>query len=93
MIFEGSAADAARRYPSRLNIAATIVLATRADASVTVVECPPDQRREITLSASGAFGEFTASMWPELRKDQLSHIVALSLLRALRRFQETLQIG
>ncbi|MBV9898402.1 MAG: hypothetical protein JO020_29965, partial [Chloroflexi bacterium] len=45
------------------------------------------------LSARGAFGDFTASLWPDIRADRLSHFVALSLLAALRRFQERLQIG
>jgi aspartate dehydrogenase len=92
-VFEGSAFEAAQKFPGRLNIAASVIMATGADASVTLVECPPDHRREITLSARGAFGEFTASMWPEIRADRLSHIVALSLLATLRRLGGRLLIG
>ncbi|MBV9898441.1 MAG: DUF108 domain-containing protein [Chloroflexi bacterium] len=93
VVFEGSAVEGARRFPGRLNVAATVALATGGDVSVTLLECPPDHRREITLSARGAFGDFTASLWPDIRADRLSHFVALSLLAALRRFQERLQIG
>jgi aspartate dehydrogenase len=94
VIFQGSAVEAARQFPGRLNIAATAALALGAfDASVTLIECPPDDRHEIVLSARGAFGEFTASLWPDVRADRLRHIVALSLLARVRRMQADLQIG
>jgi aspartate dehydrogenase len=79
--FSGPASEGALRFPSRLNVAATVALALGGDASVTLSH---GSRREITLTARGAFGEFTASIRPEPRKDQLSHIVALSLLATLR---------
>ena len=89
-VFDGSAVEGAHRFPSRLNVAATSALAIGADLPVILIG---GARREITLTAQGAFGEFTASMWPEPRKEQLSHIVALSVLATLRRLGQPLQIG
>jgi aspartate dehydrogenase len=90
VVYEGSALEGGQRFPSRLNVAATTALAISADLPVVLTG---GDRREITLSARGAFGEFTASMWPQPRKDRLTHIVALSLLATLRRRYQPVQIG
>jgi len=87
-VFRGSAFDAARHFPDRLNVAATTIPATAADVGVTLDR---GQDRAVELSACGRFGDFTACLQP--RSDQLSHIVALSLLAAVRRLQEPLQVG
>jgi aspartate dehydrogenase len=88
--FRGSAVDGAREFPSRLNVAATAMLAARTDVGVTLER---GQSRAIELTARGTFGEFVACMQPRPRPDQLSHIVALSLLAAVRRLQQPLQVG
>jgi aspartate dehydrogenase len=93
-VFHGSALEAAGALPDRLNIAATAALAVGLDAEMTVsLEQAVADVRTIELSARGAFGEFSARIQPRPRADQLSHIVALSLLAALRRLQQSLWIG
>jgi len=89
-VFRGSAFDAARHFPDRLNVAATTIPATAADVGVTLDR---GQDRAVELSACGRFGDFTACLQPQPRSDQLSHIVALSLLAAVRRLQEPPQVG
>jgi aspartate dehydrogenase len=92
-VYVGSALAGASQFPDRLNVAATAALAAQADMPVTLVEEPGEGRREIELTARGVFGEFRARMQPRPRTDQLSHIVALSLLATLRRLHQPLRIG
>jgi len=92
-VYVGSALAGASQFPGRLNVAVTAALVARADVPVTLVEEPGEGRHEIELTARGVFGEFCARMHPRPRVDQLSHIVALSLLATLRRLQQPLQIG
>ena len=86
VVFAGSVADGARRFPSRLNVAATI--ASIADGSV-VLEQQPGEKRVLEMRASGSFGEFRSELQPNLT----THIVALSLLASLRRLQQPVQLG
>jgi aspartate dehydrogenase len=92
VVFRGSALEAARRFPQRLNIAATAALAVGTDLEVTLEQQATDVRT-IELGAHGAFGTFFARVQPGAPTDQLSHIVALSLLAALRRLQQPIWIG
>jgi aspartate dehydrogenase len=91
-IFHGPALEAATAFPDRLNIAATAALATGADVTVSL-EQSVGEVRIIELRARGPFGELFTQLRPEVRADQLSHIVALSLLATLRRLQEPFWIG
>lgn len=91
-VFHGTALEAATAFPDRLNIAATAALATDADVTVSL-EQSVSEARTIELSARGPFGELFTRLRPETRTDQLSHIVALSLLATLRRLQEPLWFG
>jgi aspartate dehydrogenase len=93
-VLHGSALEAAAALPDRLNVAATAALALKPGTDVTVrLEQAVGDVRSIELSARGAFGEFSARLQPRVRADQLSHIVALSLVAALRRLQQPLWIG
>jgi aspartate dehydrogenase len=96
VVFQGSALEGARLFPTRLNIAATAALTMDRDLEVELVEdveAGDHHPRSIELRARGAFGEFSARMEPAPKRDQLSHIVALSLLATLRRIQQPIQIG
>ena len=91
-VFRGSALEAAKAFPDRLNIAATVALAVGGDVSVSLEQSLADVRT-IELSARGPFGELSTRLRPQVRADQLSHIVALSLLATLLRLQQPIWIG
>jgi aspartate dehydrogenase len=91
-VFRGSALEAVAAFPDRLNVAATAALATGADITVSL-ERSAAEPRTIELSARGPFGELFSRVRPEVRMDQLSHIVALSVLATLRRLQQPFWIG
>ena len=91
-VYRGSAVEAATAFPDRLNIAATAALAAGADVTVSL-EQSVAAVRSIELSASGPFGELFTRLVLEMRAEQLSHIVALSLLAALARLQQPFWIG
>jgi predicted dinucleotide-utilizing enzyme len=92
VVFNGPALAGARQFPSRLSVAATTALASQHDARVVLIQ-ESGAEREIVLEASGAFGAFSARMLPRPSAEPLSHIVALSLLATLRRFQQPIQVG
>jgi aspartate dehydrogenase len=81
-LFTGDALPGVQQFPSRLNVAALASLVASVPVQLAF-EQRPDQR-ELVLSARGTFGEFVCSLEPRPNQAQLSHIVALSLLAALR---------
>jgi aspartate dehydrogenase len=93
VVFRGSALEGARLFPARLNVAATVALTIDWNLEVELVEDSDHHPRTIELRARGAFGEFSARMEPDPKRDRLSHIVALSLLSTLRRIQQPIRIG
>jgi aspartate dehydrogenase len=81
--FHGDASDGVRRTPGRLNVAAATALVAQRPVQLTVEH---GAEHELRLEASGAFGEFSASLKARPSADRLSHIVALSLLATLQHF-------
>jgi aspartate dehydrogenase len=93
VVFQGFALEGARLFPARLNVAATVALTIDWNLEVELMEDSDHHPRTIELRARGAFGEFSARMEPDPKRDRLSHIVALSLLSTLRRIQQPIRIG
>jgi aspartate dehydrogenase len=77
-LYQGDALEGVRRFPNRLNVAAVTAFVANYPVHVELTQTKAE--RELELSASGAFGQFSFSIKPRLQP----HIVALSVLAALR---------
>lgn len=95
-VFEGNAAEAARRYPKNLNVAATLALAGPGldKTLVRVIVDPALDRNTHRIIADSQFGKMTMEIrnFPSLTQPKSSWIVAQSLASVVRREFEVLQI-
>jgi aspartate dehydrogenase len=90
LIFRGVGLDGVHQFPSRLNCAAAVAFVAERDVRLALSS---GRERKIELSARGAFGDLLVRIHPTPNPDRLSHIVALSLLAALRRLQQPIVVG
>jgi aspartate dehydrogenase len=93
LIFGGEALDGARQFPSRLNVAMAASLAAASPINVELRQQSADPSRLIELSASGGFGDMRVQINLRPQAGRISHIVALSLLSALRRLTQPIRVG
>lgn len=95
-VFEGNAAQAARRYPKNLNVAATLALAGPGleQTIVRVIVDPALDRNTHRIIADSQFGKMVVEIrnFPSLTQPKSSWIVAQSLASVVRREFEVLQI-
>ena len=89
VLFSGEARAGVAQFPDRLNVAALTALVAKQPVELELAQAP--DRRELGLSARGAFGEFTFALTPTLQPDRLSHIVALSVLASLRSLRQPIR--
>lgn len=95
ILFEGKASDAVKEFPLNINVAATISLACNKDIDVKIIVDPKVDRNVHEITAKGDFGEFktTTMNYPCSANPKTSMLAALSAIRLLKSFNETISVG
>ena len=95
ILFEGKASDAVKEFPLNINVAATISMACNRDIDVKIIVDPKVDRNVHEITARGDFGEFkTITMnYPCAANPKTSMLAALSAIRLLKSFNETISVG
>jgi aspartate dehydrogenase len=95
VLFEGKASEAVKEFPLNINVAATISMACNKDINVKIIVDPKVDRNVHEITARGDFGEFkTITMnYPCAANPKTSMLAALSAIRLLKSFNETISVG
>ena len=95
VLFEGKASEAVKQFPLNINVAATISLACQRDINVKIIVDPNVDRNVHEITAKGDFGEFktTTMNYPCSANPKTSMLAALSAIRLLKSFNETICVG
>lgn len=95
VLFEGKASEAVKVFPLNINVAATISLACNRDIDVKIIVDPKVDRNVHEITARGDFGEFktTTMNYPCAANPKTSMLAALSAIRLLKSFNETISVG
>ena len=95
VLFEGKASEAVKAFPLNINVAATISMACNKDIDVKIIVDPNVDRNVHEITARGDFGEFkTITMnYPCAANPKTSMLAALSAIRLLKSFSETISVG
>ena len=95
VLFEGKASDAVKEFPLNINVAATISIVCQRDIDVKIIVDPKVNRNVHEITAKGDFGEFktTTMNYPCAANPKTSMLAALSAIRLLKSFNETICVG
>jgi aspartate dehydrogenase len=95
VLFEGKASEAVKEFPLNINVAATISIACHKDIDVKIIVDPNVDRNVHEITAKGDFGEFktTTMNYPCSANPKTSMLAALSAIRLLKSFNETISVG
>ena len=95
VLFEGKASEAVKEFPLNINVAATISMACNRDIDVKIIVDPNVDRNVHEITAKGDFGEFktTTMNYPCAANPKTSMLAALSAIRLLKSFNETISVG
>ena len=95
VLFEGKASEAVKEFPLNINVAATISIACHRDIDVKIIVDPNVDRNVHEITAKGDFGEFktTTMNYPCSANPKTSMLAALSAIRLLKSFNETISVG
>ncbi len=95
ILFEGKASEAVKEFPLNINVAATISMACNTDIDVKIIVDPNVDRNVHEITAKGDFGEFkTITMnYPCAANPKTSMLAALSAIKLLKSFNETISVG
>lgn len=95
VLFEGKASEAVKEFPLNINVAATISMACNSDIDVKIIVDPKVDRNVHEITAKGDFGEFktTTMNYPCAANPKTSMLAALSAIRLLKSFNETICVG
>lgn len=97
VVFEGSAREAAEKFPSNINVAATLGLAGigMERTRVKIISDPGVDRNTHEIYVRGEFGELrtrTENM-PSPDNPKTSYLAALSAVKTLKKIAEPFQVG
>lgn len=95
ILFEGKASDAVKEFPLNINVAATISIACQRDIDVKIIVDPKVDRNVHEIVAKGDFGVFKTRTenLPCEANPKTSMLAALSAIRLLKSFNETISVG
>ena len=95
VLFEGKASEAVKEFPLNINVAATISIACHRDIDVKIIVDPNVDRNVHEITVKGDFGEFktTTMNYPCAANPKTSMLAALSAIRLLKSFNETICVG
>ena len=95
VLFEGKASQAVKEFPLNINVAATISIACQRDIDVKIIVDPKVDRNVHEIVAKGDFGEFKTRTenFPCAANPKTSMLAALSAIRLLKSFNETISVG
>lgn len=95
VLFEGKASQAVKEFPLNINVAATISIACQRDIDVKIIVDPKVDRNVHEIIAKGDFGEFktTTMNYPCVANPKTSMLAALSAIKLLKSFDETICVG
>jgi aspartate dehydrogenase len=97
LIFSGSVREGAKLFPANVNVAAAVALAgIGADRTILEVWADPAVNRnihDVHVEADSARFSMSIENVPTLTNPATGRIAALSVIAALRRFGEPLQVG
>lgn len=95
VLFEGKASQAVKEFPLNINVAATISMACNRDIDVKIIVDPKVDRNVHEITAKGDFGEFkTITMnHPCAANPKTSMLAAISAIKLLKSFDETISVG
>lgn len=95
VLFEGKASEAVKEFPLNINVAATISIACQRDINVKIIVDPNVDRNVHEITARGDFGEFktVTKNLPCEANPKTSMLAALSAIRLLKSFNETICVG
>lgn len=95
ILFEGKASQAVKEFPLNINVAATISMACNRDIDVKIIVDPNVDRNVHEITVKGDFGEFkTITMnHPCAANPKTSMLAAISAIKLLKSFDETISVG
>jgi len=97
VVFEGTARDAVKKFPTNINVAASISLAGRGfdETKVEIVADPVATRISHKILAHGSFGRLRVELenMPNPNNPGSSYMASLSAIATLKRIIDPLQIG
>ncbi|MFL6322364.1 MAG: aspartate dehydrogenase [Nitrososphaeraceae archaeon] len=98
VIYEGSAADAVKKFPSNVNVAAVLGLAGVGieNTMVKIIVDPNTDRNQHEITVNGKFGEMTLSVRniPSPTNPKTSFLAVLSAIECLRSVcDDTIRVG
>ncbi|MFP4655502.1 MAG: aspartate dehydrogenase [Methanohalobium sp.] len=97
VIFEGSAAEAVKKFPANVNVAATLSLAGIGfkDTSVKIITDPQITKNIHKLTVDGSFGRFTTRVenLPSPTNPKTSYLASLSVIATLQKIVNPIQVG